>query len=114
MIRIQYASEVEKDFFAPRSFTGSAETVRAVIEDVKKRGDPALRDYAKKFDAASPASFLLPEDELRAAAKLKRERIALYDALSYSFDSALRFAKKQKESFSDFEVELEPGVFTGQ
>ena len=52
---------------------------------------------------------------MRAAAeKLKRERIALYDALSYSFDSALRFAKKQKESFSDFEVELEPGVFTGQ
>lgn len=115
MIRIQYASEVEKEFFAPRSFSGSAETVKAVIEDVKKRGDPALRDYAKKFDAASPASFLLPEDELRAAAeKLKRERIALYDALSYSFDSALRFAKKQKESFSDFEVELEPGVFTGQ
>ena len=115
MIRIQYASEVEKDFFAPRSFSGSAETVRAVIEDVKKRGDPALRDYAKKFDAASPASFLLPEDELRAAAeKLKRERIALYDALSYSYDAALRFAKKQKESFSDFEVELEPGVFTGQ
>ena len=115
MIRIQYASEVEKEFFAPRSFSGSAETVRAVIADVKKRGDAALRDYAKKFDTASPASFLLPEDELRAAAeKLKRERIALYDALSYSFDSALRFAKKQKESFSDFEVELEPGVFTGQ
>ena len=89
--------------------------MRAVIADVKKRGDAALRDYAKKFDTASPASFLLPEDELRAAAeKLKRERIALYDALSYSFDSALRFAKKQKESFSDFEVELEPGVFTGQ
>ena len=57
----------------------------------------------------------MPEDELRAASeKLKRERPALYDALSYSYDLALRFAKKQKESFSDFEVELEPGVFTGQ
>ena len=115
MIRIQYASEVEKDFFAPRDFSGSAETVRAVIDDVKKRGDAALRDYGKKFDTASPSSFSVPEDELRAASeKLKRERPALYDALSYSYDLALRFAKKQKESFSDFEVELEPGVFTGQ
>ena len=75
MIKIQYASEVEKDFFTPRDFSDSAETVRAVIDDVKKRGDAALRDYGKKFDAASPASFSVPEDELRAADFLCKRHI---------------------------------------
>ena len=38
----------------------------------------------------------------------------LYDALVYSHTLALDFAKKQRESFKDFEAELTPGVFTGQ
>jgi histidinol dehydrogenase len=115
MIKIQNADEVEEDFFAPRSFTGSIETVQAVIGDVKSRGDKALGEYSRKFDVSAPASFEIPGDELEAAARrMKDKKPELYDSLIYSHDLALRFALRQKKSFDDFEVELEPGLFTGQ
>ncbi|MBP3710428.1 MAG: histidinol dehydrogenase [Treponema sp.] len=115
MIQIQNASDVEDSFFAPRDFTGSSELVRAVLDDVKARGDDALREYGEKFDGMRTESFLICERELaRAAEKLQRENERVYDALVYSRDLALRFALKQKESFTDFEVELERGLFTGQ
>jgi histidinol dehydrogenase len=115
MIKIQNVGEVENDFFVPRSFTGSIETVKTVIDEVKKNGDKAVHDYSRKFDISAPASFEIPEEELEAAAsRMKKEKPEIYDSLVYSFDLALRFARRQKESFNDFEVELEPGLFTGQ
>jgi histidinol dehydrogenase len=115
VIRIQKAADVEKEFFLPRDFTGSVETVQAVIADVKKNGDKALHEYSRKFDVSSPASFEVSHDELKAAAdRMKKEKPEIYDSLVYSHDLALRFALKQKESFTDFETELEPGLFTGQ
>jgi histidinol dehydrogenase len=45
---------------------------------------------------------------------MERENPNLYKSICYSHDLALRFAKKQRESFNDFETELEPGLFTGQ
>jgi histidinol dehydrogenase len=115
MIKIQNADEVENDFFAPRSFTGSIETVQTVIKDVKLHGDEALHEYSRKFDVSSPLSFEIPESELKAAAdRMKKEKPEIYDSLVYSHDLALRFALRQKNSFDDFEIELEPGLFTGQ
>ena len=39
--------------------TGVAETVAQVIEDVRERGDQAVREYSEKFDNWSPQSFRL-------------------------------------------------------
>lgn len=115
MIKIQNADEVENDFFAPRSFTGSIETVQTVIEAVKMHGDEALHEYSRKFDVSSPLSFEIPVSELKAAAvRMKAEKPEIYNSLVYSHDLALRFALRQKDSFDDFEIELEPGLFTGQ
>ena len=115
MIKIQKYSEIESDFFDGRDFGGSIDIVKDVLSDVKNRGDAALSEYGAKFDVSAPASLEIPQSELKAAAeKMQREQPDLYKALQYSHDLALRFAKKQRESFDDFEVELEPGVFTGQ
>lgn len=115
MIKIQKYSEVENDFFQGRNFNDSNDVVNSVLEEVQKKGDAALRIYGQKFDVAVPASFEIPFEELKAAAeKFKIEKREVYDALVYSHDLALRFAKQQRESFTDFETELEPGVFTGQ
>ncbi|MCR4736179.1 MAG: histidinol dehydrogenase [Treponema sp.] len=115
MIKIQNYNEVEKEFFEGRSFGNSDEVVNSVLEEVKAKGDAALRIYGAKFDVSVPAAFEVPQEELKAAAeKLKIQKRDVYDAIVYSHDLALRFAKRQRESFSDFEDELEPGVFTGQ
>ena len=86
-----------------------------MLEEVQKRGDAALRLYGNKFDVSVPGVFEVPQEELKKAAeKLMLQNRDVYDALVYSHDLALRFAKRQRKSFTDFEEELEPGVFTGQ
>lgn len=116
MIKIQKYSEVEPEFFTGREFENSAaETVNSVLSEVKKNGDAALRIYGQKFDVSVPSVFEVSQEDLKAAAeKLMTKKREVYDALVYSHELALRFAKKQRESFTDFEDELEPGVFTGQ
>ena len=116
MIKIQKYSDVEIDFFDSRSFGNKTdETVKSVLEEVQNKGDAALRIYGTKFDVAVPEVFEVPQEELKAAAeKLMIQKRDIYDALVYSHDLALRFAKSQRKSFKDFEEELEPGLFTGQ
>lgn len=115
MIKIINAEEVEDSFFNGRDFGKSIETVREVLKDVQLRKDQALHEYTKKFDVSNPCEFEIPQSELKAAAeRMKKNNSELYKSLCYSHDLALKFALKQKESFDDFEVELEEGVFTGQ
>ena len=115
MIKIQKYTEVEPEFFQGRNFSESNEVVDSVLEEVQKKGDAALRIYGQKFDVSVPAAFEVPQEELKAAAeKLKIEKRDIYDAIVYSHDLALKFAKLQRKSFTDFEEELEPGIITGQ
>ncbi len=115
MIKIQKYNEVEADFFKGRAFGDSNEVVKTVLEEVKSSGDAALRVYGTKFDVSAPKTFEIPQEELKAAAeKLRATNPDVYNAIMYSHDMALRFAKEQRKSFKDFEIELESGVFTGQ
>ncbi len=43
-------------------------TVAPMLEDIRRRGDEALRQYARKFDGFDGASFLVPAHELDRAA----------------------------------------------
>lgn len=115
MIKIKNYSDLDESFFEGRDFGTSLDVVKDVLLDVKSRGDAALFEYGAKFDLSAPKTLQIPVEELKnAAEKLKSENPNLYDSLCYSRDLALKFAKKQKESFNDFEVELEEGIFTGQ
>ena len=110
MIKIQKYAEVEPDFFKGRNFGDSNEVVNTVLNEVMNKGDAALRVYGQKFDVAVPANFEVPQEELKAAAdKLKIEKRDVYE-----HDLALKFAKLQRKSFTDFEEELAPGLITGQ
>ena len=115
MIKILKSSEIEKEWFDTREFSGTNETVAKIIADVVQNGDAALKVYSEKFDVSSPRTFLIPESELKAAAeKMRQEKTDVYDALCYSYEKAYQFALRQKESFDDFEMEIAPGMFTGQ
>jgi histidinol dehydrogenase len=115
MIKIQKYSDVEQDFFTGRSFDGDNEVVKSVLEEVRVKGDAALRLYGNKFDVTVPSVFEVPPEELKAAAeKLKIQKRDIYDALVYSHDLALKFASLQRKTFKDFEEEIETGIFAGQ
>ncbi len=115
MIKIVKASELEESFFEGRDFGESIDVVKDVLRDVKTMGDKALSDYGAKFDVSAPSHFEIPQNELKAAAeKMKRENPGLYESLCYSRDLAKKFAERQRESFDEFEIELAPGLFTGQ
>ncbi len=48
--------------------SGPLEAVRAIIADVRERGDAALRELTERFDGAAPANLTVKPDEITQAA----------------------------------------------
>ena len=91
---------------------GVPETVRAVIADVRARGDEAVREYSERFDGWSPASFRLSAEEIgKIISAVPATVLADIEAVQAR---VRRFARHQLDSLRDFEVETEPGVRLGQ
>lgn len=110
------ADALDPSFFAPRTFASDVRSaVQHIIDEVKQNGDAVLHEFAKKFDRADPDSFEIPYADLKECENnLRKNKTPVYDALCRSRDLALKFAYKQKECFTDFEIELTDGLFTGQ
>jgi sulfopropanediol 3-dehydrogenase len=86
-------------------------TVEAILEDIVKRGDDAVRDLSRKFDDWSPASFRLTPQEIEAAmAKVARRDL---EDIRFAQAQVRNFAEKQKDALKDIEVETLPGVVLG-
>src|ERR1035437_4730013 len=67
----------------------SAETVAAIIAEVRARGDSALRDFTQKFDGVVLDELRVPASEVTAA--LDRIPAALQDALDVAHDRILAY-----------------------
>ncbi|GAB3268493.1 histidinol dehydrogenase [Sinomonas notoginsengisoli] len=87
-------------------------TVEAVLQDIRDRGDAAVREYSEKFDKYSPESFRLSEEQL--AEIMARVPQQVIDDITFVQEQVRRMAQKQLESLSDFEIETLPGVKLGQ
>jgi sulfopropanediol 3-dehydrogenase len=88
------------------------DVVTGIIEDVRARGDEALREHSARLDRWSPESFLLsPDDIERITASVPPQ--ALTD-IDFAQQQVRNFAQRQRESLADFEMETLPGVFLGQ
>ncbi|MCA1191409.1 histidinol dehydrogenase [Saccharopolyspora sp. 6V] len=85
--------------------------VRAIIEDVRTRGDAAVREYSERFDGWSPESFrLAPEEVDRIVATVPEQ---VLDDIRFVQEQVRGFARHQRESLHDIEVETLPGVRLG-
>lgn len=94
------------------SSSGVGATVKQVIEDVRLRGDAAVREYSEKFDGWSPAEFKLSAEEIdRIVSTVPPQVIEDITAVQARVRT---FAQAQRSSVHDFELETEPGVFLGQ
>jgi sulfopropanediol 3-dehydrogenase len=94
----------------------SDEAVRAVVAEilgaVRREGDVAVRRYSEKLDRWSPVSFKLSAAEIEAAiAGIGADDRAMID---YCRDQIAAFARRQRASLTEFEVELQDGVRLGQ
>lgn len=94
----------------------SDEAVRAVVAEilgaVRQEGDAAVRRYSEKLDRWSPVSFKLTAAEIEAAiAGVGVDDRAMID---YCRDQIAAFARRQRASLTEFEVELQDGVRLGQ
>ena len=86
-------------------------TVEAIIDDVRRRGDTAVREYSERFDHWSPESFLLSEDEIaRCVAEVPDQVI---EDLKFCQRQVRTFAEAQRATMTDVEVETLPGVRLG-
>lgn len=95
--------------------TASAEvaaTVSAIIEDVRRHGDEAVRRYSQRFDLWNPPSFRLGPDEVDRIVKTVPGQVI--DDLTFAQDQVRSFALRQRASLTDFEEEMCPGVILGQ
>ena len=80
--------------------------VRAIMDDVKARGDAALADYTARFDTDADVVLRVPDAALEAA----------WNALPASDQAVIERARRNVKAFhaaqmpADVEVETEPGV----
>lgn len=86
--------------------------VATIIEDIRARGDVAVREYSQTFDGWSPPSFILtPEETEKIVASCPR---GVLDDIVTVQANVRAFAQHQLESMHEFEVETMPGVYLGQ
>ncbi|MCC7305412.1 MAG: histidinol dehydrogenase [Alphaproteobacteria bacterium] len=87
--------------------------VKPIIEDVQKRGDAALAEYAKKFDKADLKSIKATEEEFAAAEKTLDG--AVKKAIQKCADNVKLFHEEQMRRIEkEWMVEVEPGVWAGE
>lgn len=76
-------------------------TVAPIIEDIRRRGDAALFEYAHKFDGFDGESMIVPQSEFEAA----RERVSrdFFDAMEVAAANIGEYARMQlpRESLTD-------------
>ncbi len=84
--------------------------VRPILDAVRRRGDRALLEYARRFDGFTGRSVRVPEKDLRAAQR----------SLTPEFRAAVETAARNIRAFAERQTprewarELQPGLRTGQ
>jgi len=89
--------------------------VRGIVEtallDIERDGDAAVRAMAQKFDGYAPETFRLSEAEI--ATLIGQLSARELEDIKFAQDQVRRFARAQRETMTDLEVETRPGVVLG-
>ncbi|MBZ5592316.1 MAG: histidinol dehydrogenase [Acidobacteriia bacterium] len=111
MIRILASKHIKRMLTRRTARLTEAEAVvRPILEAVRKHGDKALLNYARKFDGLERKSVRVPERELSAAC----------GQLSAAFREAVATASANIRAFAEMQMpperfrEVEPGLRLGQ
>lgn len=100
----------------PASFTDHrhhevGERVRTIIDDIRARGEAAVREYSATFDGWEPEAFRLTEEHIQELVASLPDQVI--EDIRFVQDQVRNFATVQRASMQDVEVETLPGVFLG-
>lgn len=86
-------------------------TVEAMLEDIARRGESAIRELALKFDNWE-GDFVLSQAKKQALIDSVPDSVK--QDIQFAYEQVFRFAESQRDSLRSFEVETHPGVTLGQ
>src|SRR5437016_9894859 len=99
----------------PEQATADAKKVRGMvtvnIEDIESRCETDQREIFERFDKWNPPSFRLYEQEIEGC--LSQLSTQTIDDIKFAQTQVRNFAKAQRSSIKDIEVETLPGVILG-
>lgn len=86
-------------------------TVESTLHEIKSRGDEAVRELSEKFDNYTPPSFKLTQEEIdKLISELSPQEIS---DIKFAQEQVKKFAKAQRDTMLDLEIESLPGVILG-
>ncbi len=85
--------------------------VEAGLRDIEARGDAAVREMSQKFDNYSPESFRLTEGQIEGL--MSKVSARDMEDIKFAQEQVMKFARAQRDSMKDIEVETLPGVILG-
>ena len=88
-----------------------AKVVEEIVSAVAADGDAAVRRASARLDGWEPRSFRLAEDEIAAA--VARVPAEVLDDIAFCQEQVRAFARAQRATLTDLEVETLPGVRLG-
>ena len=88
-----------------------AKVVDDIVSAVAAEGDDAVRRFSARFDNWEPLSFRLTADEI--AACIERVPAQVLDDIRFCQEQVRTFARAQRATMVDLEVETLPGVRLG-
>ena len=86
-------------------------TVSEMLLRIERDGLDAVRDYSRRLDDWDPPSFVVDDATVRKAVDALSGELRAH--IAYAQDQVRSFARLQRETMSDLEVELRPGVVLG-
>jgi len=86
--------------------------VRNMIADIEQGGDDAVRRYARDLDGWNASEFCVSDDDIAAARKAMSTTFK--EDFAFCKKQVTDFAKRQRDSLSEFEGQFGSGITLGQ
>ena len=87
------------------------ELVQGILDDIESGRDAKALEYAAKFDRYE-GNVILSKEEIEAACALVPEKLKA--DIRFAHENVKKFAEAQKQTVTDFELEVVPGLVAGQ
>jgi len=85
--------------------------VEDILDDIRNRGDEAVRELSVRFDNWNPESFRLTTEQIEETIASLPEQVV--NDIKFAQDQVRGFAEHQLAALQDIEVETLPGVILG-